>query len=112
MAQPRIFRFIAKALLGLLLLAWLPAVGNELESPFLPQIEEALSVSVPSDDGERDREAARDRWSDGGAPLLLTACRMVADVQGRGFTQEAADPLLTLDLLEAWRATGPPALHV
>ncbi|MEZ0172432.1 hypothetical protein [Microvirga sp. TS319] len=112
MAQPRIFRFIAQALLGLLLLAWLPAVGNELESLFLPQIEETLSFSVPSDDGERDRETARDRWSDGDAPLLPTVCRLTAGVQGRGFTREATDPLLTLDLLEAWRATGPPALHV
>ncbi|WP_414472294.1 hypothetical protein [Microvirga sp. M2] len=112
MAQPRIFRFIAQAMLGLLLLAWLPAVGNEPESPFLPQIEETLSVSAPSDDGERDRETARARWSDGGAPLLLTACRLMAGGDGRGFTQEAPDPLLTLDLLEAWRATGPPATHV
>jgi len=112
LAQPRIFRLVAQALLGLLLLAWLPAVGDVPESPFLPQAEAGLSLSDLSDDGERDRETFWDRCGDGDEPFLPSVCQLTAGIRQGVFTHSRPDALFTLDLLEARRATGPPAFLI
>ena len=109
MAQPRILRFLTQALLGLLLVAWLPAVvGEAADGPFLPQIEDAFFPSVLSDDGEPDR----DGWSDGKGPLLSNAACELAGMQGREIRQGTSETNPFLNLLDAWRATGPPGLDL
>ncbi|WP_047187069.1 hypothetical protein [Microvirga vignae] len=116
MARPRIFLLLVQALLGLLFLAWLPAIGDAgLESSFPFQLEETLSLSDPPDNGETDPETCRDGRSggEGGPDALILPnilCRPILGVNGQGIRQVVPDAVLPAHLLGAPHATGPPGL--
>jgi hypothetical protein len=109
LARSRNFLFLAQAVIGLLFLAWLPAMGDAgSENPFLFQTEEVFSLSDPSNIGEPDR----DGWGDGengpDAPALAIGSRSNPDVNGRRIRQGLPAAVLLANLFGARHATGPP----
>ncbi|MGO4526743.1 hypothetical protein AB4097_18005 [Microvirga sp. 2MCAF35] len=113
MARPRISLPFVQALLGLILLAWLPAVDHaNSEASFLIQLEETLSLSALSDGGEADGEAGPGAWRDGAdgpdalCPWSIASSRNLTG-QGIRITSPQSGNIV---LLGSLRATGPPRL--
>jgi len=113
-ARLRISRPFVQALLGLILLAWLPAVDHANSgASFLIQLEETLFLSDLIDGGGTDGEACPNAEKDGtGGPdsflLWDTACRpgsLTAQHIHLAPSQTGA-----IALLGSLRATGPPRL--
>ncbi|MBA1155508.1 hypothetical protein [Microvirga mediterraneensis] len=112
MARPRILLPVMQALLGLVLLAWLPAIDHANSgASFLIQVEEALSLSGLSDGGEGDGEACPDTWKDGtGGPDAVLAWDLSCRSRGRAGQGVRLDSPQSGNaaLLGSLRATGPP----
>lgn len=111
MALSRISRPILQILLGLLFLAWLPAMeAAAAESPFLFQVEEALSLSDLSDSGEAERGEGIDGEGSRDALILphVIGCSS-AEVHGKSIHQNVAGKLHPADFLSVRHATGPPS---
>lgn len=114
LARPRISLPFVQALLGLILLAWLPAIDHANSgTSFLIQIEETLSLSGLSDGGETDGESCPDTWKDGpGSPDAALpgdiSCRSrgLTGLGIRLFPPQSGN----VALLGSLRATGPPRL--
>jgi hypothetical protein len=115
LARPRIYLSILQALLGLILLAWLPAIdGAASETSFLIQLEETLLLTDPSDSGESGQESFSREWSDGegssGALVPTNAAyRSLGGMKGQG-NRFGLQQSVDIVILESLRATGPPRL--
>ena len=114
LARPRIPRPFVQALLGLILLAWLPAIDQANSgASFLIQFEETLSLAGLTDGGEADGEACSGPWKDGtgGSDAILAsdiACRSHGST-GQGI--HLGPPRSgAVSLLGFLHATGPPRL--
>ncbi|WP_262030408.1 hypothetical protein [Microvirga sp. Mcv34] len=114
MARPRIPHPFVQALLGLILLAWLPAIDQANSgASFLIQFEETLSLAGLTDGGEADGEACPCPWKDGtgGSDAILAsaiACRSHSST-GQGI--HLGPPRSgAVSLLGFLHATGPPRL--
>jgi hypothetical protein len=108
LARSRNFPFLVQAVIGLLFLAWLPAMGDAgSENPFLFQTEEVFSFSDPSAIGEPDR----DGWDGEDGPdasALAIGSRSNSDVHGRHIRKALPAAVLLANLFGARHATGPP----
>ncbi len=117
MARSRISRPIVQALLGLIFLAWPPAVDHaNAGASFLVQLEQALLPAVAPDSGGADLEARPDGWSDGEdspdalAPSIIV-CRSTGHGRGQGGGFGLQCPI-GFAPLGALRATGPPGARL
>ncbi|WP_162820188.1 hypothetical protein [Microvirga calopogonii] len=114
MARPRILLPFVQALLGLILLACLPAIDHaKSEAPFLLQLEKTLSFSGLSDGGEGDGEVDPGTWKDGagGSDALVPwgTASHAGSMTGQGIrltSPQSGNAALPGSL----RATGPPHL--
>ncbi len=115
LARPRISFAIVQALLGLIFLAWLPAMNHAgAETPFPLQLEKALLLIDWSDSGETERENGPEEWSDGDGTLEAfvsagVACLVLMNGQGPGAAIDRWQ-FINFNLLGSLRATGPPSL--
>ena len=114
LARSRISFSIVQALLGLIFLAWLPAIDHANSgTSLLIQLEETLLLSDVSDSGEADREAGPDEWSDGkgSSDALVPAGIALAkeSTLGQGCRFSPCQPV-NFNVLGSLRATGPPRL--
>jgi hypothetical protein len=114
LARSRISFSIVQTLLGLIFLAWLPAIDHaNAGTSFLIQLEETLLLSDLSDAGEADREAFPDERGDGkGSPDALVPAGL-SPATGRTLGQGnrfSPRPPVRFNVLGSLRATGPPRL--
>jgi hypothetical protein len=112
LARPRIHRFIAQALLGLLLFAWLP-VAEGASSPFLNDPAQVLSLAELPDGAEADGEACGDAFEDGDGgldDLVITGStgRLSDDLARRRLNLSIPGAVLIAGLSGVPHATGPP----
>ncbi len=115
LARPRVSFAIVQALLGLMFLAWLPAIDHAgAETSFPLQLEKAFLLIDGSDSGETERESGPEEWSDGDGTSEVFApadgaCPLLINARGAG---AGIDPwrFINFNLLGSLRATGPPAL--
>ncbi len=111
LARPRIHRFIAQALLGLLLFAWLP-VAEGASSPFLNDPAQVLSLAELPDGAEADGEACGDAFEDGDGgldPALIgSPCRPSDDLARQRLNLSVPGAILIAGLSGVPHATGPP----
>ena len=112
LARSRLHRFIAQALLGLLLFAWLP-VAEGSGSPFLNDPGQVPSLTEGPDGAEADGEAFRDAFEDGDGGLddLVLAgarCRLSEDFVGQRLHRSIPGAVLIAGLSGVPHATGPP----
>jgi hypothetical protein len=114
LARSRISFSIVQALLGLIFLAWLPAIDHANSgTSLLIQLEETLLLSDVSDSGEADRESSPDEWSDGKGSSDALAPAGIAlatgGTLGQGNRFSPCQPV-NFNVLGSLRATGPPRL--
>ena len=114
LARSRISFSIVQALLGLIFLAWLPAIDHANSgASLLIQLEETLLLSDVSDSGEADRESSPDEWSDGkgSSDAFVPAGIALATggTLGQGNRFSPCQPV-NFNVLGSLRATGPPRL--
>jgi hypothetical protein len=113
LARSRISFSIVQALLGLIFLAWLPAIDQANSgTSLLIQLEETL-LSDLSDSGEADREAGPDEWSDGkgSSNALVPAGLALAKESTLGQACRFSPcQAVNFNVLGSVRATGPPRL--
>lgn len=113
MARSRISLAIVQVLLGLIFLAWPPAIDRaNAGASFLVQLDQALLPADAPDSGGADLEAYPDGWSDGeDSPDALApsgfACRSTEHARGQGSSLGLQCPI-GFALLGSPRATGPP----
>jgi cell division protein FtsW (lipid II flippase) len=114
LARSRISFTIVQTLLGLIFLAWLPAIDQADSGASFPiQLEETLLLSDLSDIGEADREAFPGEWNDGkgSSDALVPAGTALATggTLGQGNHFSPRQPV-RFNVLGSLRATGPPRL--
>lgn len=112
LARSRLHRFIAQALLGLLLFTWLP-VAEGASSPFLNDPGQVLSLTELPDGAEADGEACRDAFEDGDGgldDLVLTGapCRFSDAFVRQRLPWSIPGAVLIAGLSGVPHATGPP----
>ncbi|MGF9758513.1 hypothetical protein AAII07_25260 [Microvirga sp. 0TCS3.31] len=113
MARSRLNRFLAQALLGLLLFTWLPAMG-QADFAVLDDLGHAFSVAEAAEGAAADDEGCPDTVEDGNGvddviPMGLF-CRSMDDGLGHGWRPKVLRVIDASGHPGVPQATGPPSL--